>query len=255
MNPERLKKLLRKLREGRLTPDEAFSQIKTLPYEDIDFARIDHHRSIRTGIPEVIFCEGKTPLQLVAIFKKISAAGSDVLGTRLSPELYKTIKKKIPAKAVYNPVARTLVYQKGRKKTKKGLIVIVSAGTSDMPAAEEAAVTAETLGSHVERIFDAGVAGLHRLLDKIDRLRASRVIIAVAGMDGVLPSVVGGLVDQPVIAVPTSVGYGASFKGLAPLLTMLNSCAAGVATVNIDNGFGAGCIAHRINIIGEKEET
>lgn len=255
MNPERLKQLLRKLRDGQLSPEEAFGQIKTLPYEDIDFARIDHHRPIRTGIPEVIFCEGKTPLQLVAIFKKISAAGSDVLGTRLSPELYKTIKNKIPAKAVYNPVARTLVYQKGRKKAKKGLIVIVTAGTSDIPVAEEAAVTAETLGSNVEKIFDAGVAGIHRLLDKIDRLRSSRVIIAVAGMDGVLPSVVGGLVDQPVIAVPTSVGYGASFGGLAPLLTMLNSCAAGVAAVNIDNGFGAGCIAHRINIIGEQEET
>ena len=255
MNQEDIKKLLKNVHARRVTPEAAFARLKTLPYEDLGFANIDHHRSIRSGFPEAIYCEGKTAGQLVAIIKKISSSGSDVLGTRLSPEAYKAIKKQIPAKAVYYPTARVLVYQKGKKRGKKGLINIVAAGTSDIPVAEEAAVTAETLGSRVERIFDVGVAGIHRLLDKIDRLGASRVVITVAGMDGALASVVGGLVDQPIIAVPTSIGYGASFHGLAPLLTMLNSCAVGVATVNIDNGFGAGCIAHRINLLGEKEAS
>ena len=255
MNREDIKKLLQNLHERHITPEEAFNKLKKLPFEDIDFANVDHHRSIRSGIPEVVYCEGKTPSQLVAIINKISSAGSDVLGTRLAPEMYKTIKKKIPAKTVFYPTARVLVYQKNKKRDEKGLINIITAGTSDIPVAEEAAVTAETLGSRVERIFDVGVAGIHRLLDKIDRLNASKVIITVAGMDGALPSVIGGLVDQPIIAVPTSIGYGASFNGLAPLLTMLNSCAPGVATVNIDNGFGAGCIAHRINLLGEKETS
>lgn len=255
MNQEDIKKLLKNLHARRISPDTAFARLKKLPYENLGFANIDHHRSIRGGFPEAIYCEGKTADQLVAIIKKMTSAGSDVLGARLSPEMYKTIKKKISAKAVYYPTARILVCLKGKKRGKKGLINIVAAGTSDIPVAEEAAVTAETLGSRVERIYDVGVAGIHRLLDKIDQLGASRTIITVAGMDGALASVVGGLVDQPIIAVPTSIGYGASFNGLAPLLTMLNSCAVGVATVNIDNGFGAGCIAHRINLLGEKEAS
>ncbi len=253
MNPVTLKKLLQELHDQKLTPKEAFQKLKTLPYENLDFARIDHHRSIRSGMPEVIYCEGKTSKQLSTIIKKIYQAGNDILATRLNQEIYNSIKNNIPKKALYNSSARTLVIQKEKRKKKYGLINIVSAGTSDIPVAEEAAITAEMLGSNVERIFDVGVAGIHRLIDKIELIRRSRVIIAVAGMEGALVSVVGGLVDCPVIAVPTSVGYGASFAGISALLTMLNSCATGVATVNIDNGFGAGCIAHRINLLGETE--
>ena len=255
MDRDALKKLLGELHDQKLTPKEAFQKLKTLPYENLDFARIDHHRSIRSGMPEVIYCEGKNSKQLTTIIKKIYQAGNDILATRLTQEIYNSIKSAIPKKALYNSTARTLIIQKAKKKTKCGLINIVSAGTSDIPVAEEAAITAEMLGSNVERTFDVGVAGIHRLLDKIELIQRSKVIIAVAGMDGALASVVGGVVDCPVIAVPTSVGYGASFGGVAALLTMLNSCATGVATVNIDNGFGAGCIAHRINLLGETEES
>lgn len=255
MNQEKLKKLLADLHRQKLSPKEAFDKLKILPYEDVDFARIDHHRSLRSGMPETIYCEGKTSAQIIAIIKKINAAGNDILATRLSEELYKSLKNKIPKNAAYNSTARTLVIQNGKIKEKKGLINVITAGTSDIPVAEEAAITAETLGSKVERIFDVGVAGIHRLFDKIEQVRSSRVIVAVAGMDGALVSVVGGLVDCPVIAVPTSIGYGTSFQGVSALLTMLNSCAPGVATVNIDNGFGAGIIAHRINLMGEPEEN
>jgi len=254
MNPKHLQSLLEKLYDRKITPQKALNQLKTLPFEDLGFAHLDHHRMLRTGMPEVIYCEGKTPDQILKIIKKIHQGGSDILATRLTPELYKKIKSKLPRKAVYNPQGRTLVVQEKPHSKKIGNITLVTAGTSDIPVAEEAVVTAELLGSHVEKIFDVGVAGIHRLLDKIDRLRASRVLIVVAGMDGALVSVVGGLVDKPVIAVPTSVGYGASFNGLSALLTMLNSCASGVGTVNIDNGFGAGCLAHRINVLGEPPE-
>jgi len=254
MNPKHLQNLLEKLYDQKITPQKALNQLKTLPFEDLGFAHLDHHRMLRTGMPEVIYCVGKTPDHILKIIKKIHQAGSDILATRLAPELYKKIKSKLPRKAVYNPQGRTLVWQKKPPSKKIGNITLVTAGTSDIPVAEEAVVTAELLGSHVEKIFDVGVAGIHRLLDKIDRLRASRVLIVVAGMDGALVSVVGGLVDKPVIAVPTSVGYGASFNGVSALLTMLNSCASGVGTVNIDNGFGAGCLAHRINVLGEPRE-
>jgi len=251
MNEEKIKSLLKQVHEKKVTPEEAFSQLINLPYENIGFARIDHHRSIRTGMPEVIFCDGKTSDQLIEIINKVSASGSNVLATRLSKHVYEDIKIKIPAGAIFNEISRTLTYLIETQKPPCGLINIVTAGTSDIPVAEEAAITAEILGSKVEKIFDVGVAGIHRLFDKLNDLRSSRVVIVVAGMDGALASVVGGLVDQPIIAVPTSVGYGAAFNGLAPLLSMLNSCSAGVATVNIDNGFGAGCIAHKVNLLGE----
>lgn len=254
MNPEYIQNLLEKLYNRKITPQKALDHLKILPFEDLGFAHLDHHRQLRTGMPEVIYCEGKAPDQILQIIKKLHQGGSDILATRLDPELYKKIKSKLPKKTVYNSQGRTLVLQKKPSSKKLGNITLVTAGTSDIPVAEEAVVTAEYLGSHVDKIFDVGVAGIHRLLDKIDRLRAARVLIVVAGMDGALVSVVGGLVDKPVIAVPTSVGYGASFNGLSALLTMLNSCAAGVGTVNIDNGFGAGCLAHRINILGEPPE-
>ncbi|MGV7221187.1 MAG: nickel pincer cofactor biosynthesis protein LarB [Nitrospinales bacterium] len=251
MNEEKIKDLLKKVHEKKATPEEAFDQLKNLPYENLDFAKIDHHRSIRTGMPEVVYCEGKTSDQLIEIINKITVSGSNVLATRLSKNIYEVIKNKLHIDANYNEISRTLTYSIHAPEPTKGLINIVTAGTSDIPVAEEAAVTAGILGSKVEKIFDVGVAGIHRLFDKLNDLRSSRVIIIVAGMDGALASVIGGLVNQPIIAVPTSVGYGAAFNGLAPLLTMLNSCSAGIATVNIDNGFGAGCIAHKINLLGE----
>lgn len=250
MKQDALLKLLQDIYDRKIQPNDVLRQLRKLPFENLEFARIDHHREIRSGMPEVIYCEGKSPEQVGLIIKQMGKAGSSILATRLHEEVYKKLKKRVPANGVYNPVARTLVIEKGRKKKKTGAIVITSAGTSDIPVAEEAAVTADILGSQVEKIFDVGVAGIHRLFDKIDRLQSARVVVVVAGMDGALASVVGGLVDKPVIAVPTSVGYGASFGGLSALLTMLNSCAAGTATVNIDNGFGAGCLAHKINILG-----
>lgn len=255
MNEDALKKLLNDIYTRKTTPQSGLRQLKTLPYENLEFACIDHHRALRGGVPEVIYCEGKSPDQISLIIKKMRGAGSDILATRLSDETYQKIKKRLPAKAEYNPVARTLIIRRQNHGGKTGSILIITAGTSDIPVAEEAAVTANLLGSKVEKIFDVGVAGIHRLLDKIDRLREARVLVVVAGMDGALASVVGGLVNRPVIAVPTSVGYGASFKGIAALLSMLNSCAAGLATVNIDNGFGAGCLAHKINLLGETGET
>ncbi len=255
MDKNVLEKLLLDLHDHKVDPKQAADKLSTLPYQDLDFAKVDHHRSLRSGMPEVIYGEGKTSSQLVSIIKALHKAGSDILVTKLDAEVYKRIKKKISAGAVYNESSLTLVIQKVKqRKNKIGHITLVSAGTSDIPVAEEAQVTAELFGSKVERIFDVGVAGIHRLLDKIDGLREARVVIVVAGMDGALAGVVGGLVSCPVIAVPTSVGYGASFGGVAALLTMLNSCATGVATVNIDNGFGAGCIAHKINLLGEKDE-
>ncbi len=255
MKRDDLKRILTDLFEQKLTPDQGMKILKTLPYENLDFARLDHHRHLRTGQPEAIFSEGKSPEQLIAIIKKMIAAKSDILATKLSAEIFKKLKPRLPKKAEYHPASKTLVIRNKKKSAGVGLVVVVTAGTSDIPIAEEAAITAQLFGSRVETIFDIGVAGLHRLLDNADRLREARVVIAVAGMDGALPSVVGGLVENPVIAVPTSVGYGASLNGVAALLTMLNSCAQGVATVNIDNGFGAGSMAHKINLLGEPDAS
>ncbi|CAI2718381.1 nickel pincer cofactor biosynthesis protein LarB [Nitrospina watsonii] len=250
MNPLQLHKLLNDLYTQKVRPDTVLEQLRTLPFEDLGFAHVDHHRPLRNGMAEVIYCEGKTPAQISGIIKKQLKAGCDILATRLAADSYRKMKKDLPAKAVYNAEGRVLTIQKNAKKKRFGQILIVTAGTSDLPVAEEAMATADLLGSNVEKIVDVGVAGIHRILDKIDRLRKARVIVVVAGMDGALLSVVGGLVDCPVIGVPTSVGYGASFGGVAALLTMLNSCSTGVGAVNIDNGFGAACLAHRINMMG-----
>ena len=250
MDANRLKIILQDLYNQKISPNEVAKQLSTLPYENLDFAKIDHHRSLRNGLPEVVYGKGKTESQLVKIIQSLYKAKSDILVTKLDSKIYKKIQKKLPSKYIYNKLSSTLVINK--KKKLVGKITIISAGTSDIPVAEEARITSEFLGSKTETFFDIGVAALDRLLDKVKVLREARVVIVIAGMDGALPSVVGGLVSCPVIAVPTSIGYGASFNGVAALLTMLNSCSTGVATVNIDNGFGAGCIAHKINLIGEK---
>jgi len=250
VNRSFLKKLLEDLYAKKIKPADAMETLKIFPYEDIGFAKIDHHRDLRKGFPEVIYCEGKTAEQVAMIAKKIISAGGDLLATRADKAILKLIKKLNP-KAEFNEMARTIVIKRsGKRKKGVGAILIASAGTSDIPVAEEAAITAETLGSSVDRMYDVGVAGIHRIIDNKEHLLKARVIVAVAGMDGVLPSVIGGLVDKPVIAVPTSIGYGTNFKGVSALLTMLNSCASGIATVNIDNGFGAGYLAHKINILG-----
>lgn len=252
MNKTALKKLLSDLYNHKIAPKEAAERLSTLPYENLDFAKVDHHRSLRSGFPEVIYSQGKTESQLITIIKSLYKKGNNILATKLAPEMYKQIKRKLPSENTYNETSSTLIIEKQNKKKKIGQITVVTAGTSDIPIAEEAQVTAEFYGSNVEKIFDVGVAGIHRILDNVNKLRQARVIIVIAGMDGALAGVVGGLVSCPVIAVPTSIGYGASFGGLSALLTMLNSCATGVATVNIDNGFGAGYIAHKINLLGEK---
>lgn len=251
MDAAKLARLLEQVKKGSLSIEAALERLKTLPYEDLGFARLDSHRSLRQGFPEVIFCYGKTVEQVATIVKRSLKHHSDLLLTRASEEVYKVVKR-IAKEAVFNPLGRTIVVKRGQKTPTDGKILVITAGTSDIPVAEEAATTADALGSSVERLYDVGVAGIHRLLDEGERLRSGRVLVVVAGMDGALPSVVGGLVDKPVIAVPTSVGYGASFGGMAALLTMLNSCAPGVCVVNIDNGFGAGLLAHRINLLGEK---
>jgi NCAIR mutase (PurE)-related protein len=251
MNPAKLRELLEDVRGGRTDIDSALTELRHLPFEDIEFAVVDHHRSLRQGAPEVIYCEGKTPAQIRAIASTMLGKRSDVLATRADKEAYKTLKA-LDRRARYNETARTVVIEHKKHPPTEGTVLIVSAGTTDIPIAEEAAVTAQTLGSTVETMYDVGVSGIHRLLGKKELLTSARVIVVAAGMDGALASVVGGLVDKPVIAVPTSVGYGASFGGIAALLTMLNSCAPGVAVMNIDNGFGAGFLAHRINMLGEK---
>jgi hypothetical protein len=247
MEKEKIIKLLTQVKAKRISVNDAFEKLRHLPYEDLGFAKIDHHRLMRTGLPEVVFCQGKTLEQVVAIFKSLSKKNKLVLLTRADEKIFRHIRK-INHKVIYNPLARTISLE-GKKSGKKGLVAVVCAGTADIPVAEEAAVTASVFGSRVERVYDVGVAGIHRLLDCFDRIAASHCIIVIAGMDGVLPSVVGGLACCPVIAVPTSVGYGANFNGIAPLLTMLNSCAPNVSVVNINNGFGAGYIASMINRI------
>jgi hypothetical protein len=254
MNKNSLKKLLEELYQQKIQPAEVLEALKKLPYEDLGFVQIDHHRDLRKGFPEVIYCPGKSIDQICQIVERMLAVGSTILATRATPEIYAQVKK-LDHRTQYNPLARTMVIEPDETKKKtQGKILVISAGTADIPIAEEALVTAQTLGSRVERLYDVGVAGIHRLLDKRALLDKARVIIVVAGMDGALASVLGGLVDKPIIAVPTSVGYGANFAGLAALLTMLNTCATGVAIVNIDNGFGAGYLAHKINILGEQEE-
>ncbi len=245
MNPEELRKILEKVKSGRLSVGQVVKRLRTLPYEDIGFAKVDLHRSLRKGFPEAIFCEGKSKEQVVRIVDKLVGFKEDVLATRASEEIYREVKRK-HRKAVYHKEARAIVISQ-RRRERKGLILITCAGTSDIPVAEEAVVTAEVMGNRVEKLYDVGVAGVHRILDKREKLFKANCIIVVAGMEGALSSVVGGITDRPVIAVPTSIGYGASFEGIAPLLTMLNTCAPGVAVVNIDNGFGAGYMASLIN--------
>jgi NCAIR mutase (PurE)-related protein len=247
MRRERVRDLLEQVANGALAVDDALSRLAFEPVESLSFASIDHHRALRQGFPEVVFGEGKTPSQILGIASRIAERGDGLLATRLSPDSAQLLGASIPGIEL-NELARTaLLAASSPPPAGRGTILIVTAGTSDLPVAEEAAVTAGALGNCVERLTDVGVAGIHRLLARSDALTTAAVIIVVAGMDGALPSVVGGLVRAPVIAVPTSVGYGASFGGLAALLTMLNSCAAGVSVVNIDNGFGAAVAASRIN--------
>ena len=252
MNQNDLKFILNNLYKNKLSPEDALKQLKSFSYENMGFAKIDHNREVRSGIPEVIYSKGKSVTQIKKIIASLSKAKSDILATKLSADAYKSLKPSLPKKAIYNEQGQILVIRNKKLIAKKGLISIVTGGTSDIPIAQEAVITADLLGSRVETIFDVGVAGLHRLLDNIKKIEKARVIIVVAGMEGALASVVGGLVSQPIIAVPTSVGYGTSFGGVSALLTMLNSCATGMAVVNIDNGFGAGCMAHRINLLGEE---
>ncbi|HEX7433585.1 MAG TPA: nickel pincer cofactor biosynthesis protein LarB [Anaerolineaceae bacterium] len=251
MEEERIRKLLSEVQNGQLSIDTAFQQLRSLPYENVaDFARLDHHRAIRTGFPEVILAEGKTPDQVATIYNRLSTKNDRVLATRVSPEMYTTIRDLLPPETVYHPMPRLLILDRSDVTIRKEGIVVATGGTADMPVAEEAAMTAELMGNRVIRLYDVGVAGLHRLLDQAGTLQSARVIVVAAGMEGALASVVAGLVSAPVIAVPTSIGYGASFHGLAALLSMLNSCANGVAVVNIDNGFGAGTLAAMINRLG-----
>jgi pyridinium-3,5-biscarboxylic acid mononucleotide synthase len=252
MNEQTLAKLLQSVRSGKTSIETALDRLRHLPFEDVVYAHIDHHRHLRHGMPEVIYCEGKTTGQIAGIVKRMLAQKSDILATRANETVFQAIRK-IDRRAVYHEASRAIVIRQKAGKPTQGIVLVLTAGTSDIPVAEEAAVTAGMLGSTVQTVYDVGVAGIHRILSKRETLDAARVIVVAAGMDGALPSVVGGLVDKPVIAVPTSVGYGAGFQGLAPLLTMLNSCASGIAVMNIDNGFGAGVLAHRINLLGEKD--
>jgi NCAIR mutase (PurE)-related protein len=250
---EKLRGLLERLQAGDVTVSEVLKELKNLPYEDLGFARIDNHRSLRRGVPEVIYCQGKTKAQVTEITRHMLKNGTNVMGTRACLETFHEVKL-IASDARYYETARIFAVQREKVIQSKGTIAVVTAGTSDIPVAEEAAVTAEVFGNPVERLYDVGVAGIHRLLMNMNVLQSARVIIVVAGMEGALASVVGGLVDKPVVAVPTSVGYGANFHGLSALLAMLNSCAGGVSVVNIDNGFGGAYVAHQINRLGEKEE-
>ncbi len=246
MDRDELKGFLEQIQNGRMSVDEGVSLLKDLQYIDVGCAKIDTHRESRVGYPEVIFCPGKTTDQVATIVRAMLERQSNILATRAGRELYDTIRELCP-EAIYHPLAKTITIKKKDVAVPDTYIAIVTAGTSDLPVAEEAAVTAELFGNRVQRIVDVGVAGIHRLFHNLAEIRGAKVIIAVAGMEGALPSIIGGLVDKPVIAVPTSVGYGASFNGLSALLTMLNSCASGVCVVNIDNGFGAGYIASMIN--------
>jgi len=245
MKPEVLLAMLKQVQDGRTTPEEAIRQLAHLPYEDTGFAKIDHHRALRIGLPEVIYAEGKTPEQVAEIFFRMARAGSDVLATRAEQSAADAVQTLVP-EATYHATARAITLKQSSESSTRGRVAVLCAGTSDLPVAEEAAVTAELMGAHVDRVYDVGVAGLHRLLSQQHILRDADAVIVCAGMEGALPSVVGGLVGVPVIAVPTSIGYGAAFQGLAALLGMLNSCSPNVCVVNIDNGFGAAYVASMI---------
>ena len=250
MDRSHLASLLEHVRDGDVEVGAAVDRLRDLAYEEVGgFARIDHHRGVRQGMPEVVLAEGKTTEQVVAIFERLVGRGGPVLATRAMPGVFEAVRERVPA-AEYNRLGRTILVPDADAPAGRPGILVLTAGTADIPVAEEAAVTATAMGNVVERVYDVGVAGIHRLLDRLDALRRARVIVVVAGMDGALPSVVGGLVDMPVIAVPTSVGYGAAFGGISALLTMLTSCAAGITVVNIDNGFGAGYAAAVINRMG-----
>jgi len=250
MTPQQIKALLDQVQTGTLTPEAAHDRLlqylRQKPFEDIGFARVDHHRASRQGFPEVVFGLGKTAEQIASIAERIVHAGHSLLVTRTTPEAHAAVRDKLPA-AMYHELARCITLPQGDVNPGQGTILIMAAGTADLPVAEEAVVTAEIMGNHVDRLYDVGVAGLHRLLREHERIAAARVVIVAAGMEGALPSVVAGLVSVPVVAVPTSIGYGSSFGGLTALLAMLNSCAIGVSVVNIDNGFGAAAIASSIN--------
>jgi pyridinium-3,5-biscarboxylic acid mononucleotide synthase len=246
LNSASIRKLFDEVRRGTLSPDDAVARLRHLPFEDLGFAKVDHHRALRVGMPEVILGERKTPAQLAAIFARLAKHGGNILATRADEKQFAAVKKKVRG-VEYRAVARAIVLQRDPEKYGKGIVTVVSAGTSDIPVAEEAVVTAEVMGNDVQHLYDVGVAGIHRLLANREVLSRARVVIVCAGMEGALPSVVGGLVGVPVIAVPTSVGYGAAFKGVTALLGMMNSCASNVSVVNIDNGFGAGYVASLIN--------
>src|SRR5271165_6582756 len=246
MNQRALRQLFDDVRSKKLSPDDAVARLRHLPFEDLGFAKVDHHRVLRAGMPEVVFGQGKSPAQVAGIFARLAKHGGNVLATRADEKQFAAVKKKVRA-AEFRELARAIILERDPTKYGKGVIAVVSAGTSDIPVAEEALVTAELMGNEVQHFYDVGVAGIHRLLANREALTKARVVIVCAGMEGALPSVVGGLVGVPVIAVPTSIGYGASFKGIAALLGMLNSCASNVSVVNIDNGFGAGYVASLIN--------
>jgi len=252
MEKKEIEEILKQFKSGQIEIKEVLEKLKHFPYDDLGFAKIDSQRQLRKGFPEVIFCQGKTLEQITKITKRIKETGGKIVATRAAPEVYQEIKKIIP-EVTYFKEARIVAVEE-KKKVSSKFILVVSGGTADIPVAEEAAVIAELMGNRVERLYDVGVAGLHRLLTNSKKLLAANVLIVAAGMEGALPSVVGGLVDKPIIALPTSVGYGANFKGLSALLTMLNSCAPGIAVVNVDNGFGAGYIASLINQLNEVKE-
>ena len=246
MNQDFLNQLLTGVRDGKMDVQEALEQLKDFTTKDLGYATVDTHRELRTGYPEVIFGQGKTPEQVAGIIQFMLTLDNNILATRVTAEMYDKVREIYPD-ALFNPVAKTIAIRKKEIPLPSTYICVITAGTSDLPVAEEAAVTAEIFGNRVERVVDVGVAGIHRLYNKLDVIRRARVNVVVAGMEGALPSIVGGLVDKPVIAVPTSVGYGANFGGLSALLGMLTSCASGTSVVNIDNGFGAGFLASMIN--------
>lgn len=246
MSEKSLRNLLEDIKSDKVSIDEAVESLRQLPYKDLGFAKVDHHRELRQGYPEVIYCAGKTPEQVQQIVETMLSRGSNILGTRANKEMFDAVKK-ICDKAIYHDSCNMITIENHKITKTDSYIAVVTGGTSDIPVSEEAAITAEVLGNKVERVYDVGVAGIHRLFDKLDVITGAKVVIAVAGMEGALASVLGGLVSKPVLAVPTSIGYGANFGGLAALLSMLNSCASGTAVVNIDNGFGAGYMASMIN--------
>jgi NCAIR mutase (PurE)-related protein len=254
MQAELLRDLLSEVRAGTRTVESALDRLRDLPFENLGYARLDHHRALRTGFPEVVFCEGKRVEQIVEILERLEQKHSLILATRASREVFDAVAAHIPA-ANYFESARIIQIGANRAEPTPTTVLVVCAGTADVPVAEEAAVTAAALGSRVEKLYDVGVAGVHRLLAARDRLNAANVIVVVAGMDGVLPTIVGGLVAAPVIAVPTSIGYGTGLGGLGALMTMLNACAPGIAVVNIDNGFGAGYLGHLINVRGVADNS